>query len=409
MEPSQKSNKRGGGDDEGQRDIRRQRTDDAYVKEEDSEDPTPEPVAPATGSANAIAVAVAVTLNININNNNNDDDDELPSTPFELTEVLCTIVSDRYSRDEKLRTLERLLKWANTARGDFLKSFHVCNGIWSVSNFIKKTMNDGNCVGQVRMESIEKAANIIAISTYAGRNKVNLVIAKKIARSVTEFDGINTLINASEEYTGGDDVTHLKALCMVWSALRNIYVMEVVISKDQVITLFDAGIDVISQLKSVDDVYASYTLRHVFRSLYNIVWWDNYVIKKHFQDKDILSKCLEVFKKDNGTWTCRSKIVMAGAIEFFNQCHDKLILKKSSDYEKLLPLLIMVLKKHPSNNTLRNCAFEMIDGACSTANDRKIIVGSGVMEVLGSLLTSDNINEGGKQRVLTVIRRIIAS
>jgi hypothetical protein len=105
----------------------------------------------------AAAVAVSTFTAIVINDND-DDDDELPSTPIELTEVLCTIVSDRYSRDEKLRTLERLIKWANTESGDFLESFHVCSGIWSVSNFIKKTLNDGNCVGQARMESIVKAA-----------------------------------------------------------------------------------------------------------------------------------------------------------------------------------------------------------------------------------------------------------
>ena len=101
--------------------------------------------------------------------------------------------------------------------------------------------------------------------------------------------------------------------------------------EDQTIALFDTGIYAISQLKSVDDINASYTLIHVFITFDSIK-----VTKKYFQDKDILLKWLEVFKKDDGTWTStRSKIVA--------------LLDMSSDYEMLLPLLIVVLKKYPSH------------------------------------------------------------
>ena len=206
--------KRDGGDHEGKRDIRRQRT-------VNSGDSTREPVLSATGSVNAAAVAAVTPFIINKNNSGDDDgneipstpieltdvlctivsDDryfhgkklrtlekliecnEIPSTPIELTDVLCTIVSDRYSHNEKLRTLDKLIKWERTAGGDFLKLFHVCNGIWSVSNFIKKTLKDGNCVGRVRIESIEKAAHIISVSTYPRKKKLNLQIATKIATS----------------------------------------------------------------------------------------------------------------------------------------------------------------------------------------------------------------------------------
>jgi hypothetical protein len=130
-----------------------------------------------------------------------------------------------------------------------------------------------------------------------------------------ECDWINTLINVSEEYTGGDDVTHLKALRCTWVALDKIISKTRVMEEDQKIALFDAGISVISQLKSVDGSIASITLLHVSCTFKNI-----HVTKKCFQDKDILSKCLEVFKKDDGTWTSRSEIVMARAIGFFYKC-----------------------------------------------------------------------------------------
>ena len=205
--------KRDGGDHEGKRDIRRQRT-------VNSGDSTREPVLSTTGSVNTAAVAAVTPFIINKNNSGDDDGkeipstpieltdvlctivsdryfqdkklrtleklikcNEIPSTPIELTDVLCTIVSDRYSHNEKLRTLDKLIKWERTAGGDFLKLFHVCNGIWSVSNFIKKTLKDGNCVGRVRIESIEKAAHIISISTYPRKKKLNLQIATKIATS----------------------------------------------------------------------------------------------------------------------------------------------------------------------------------------------------------------------------------
>jgi hypothetical protein len=194
----------------------------------------------------------------------NDDEDELPSTHFELTEVLCNVVSDRYSRDEKLRTLERLNKWAFTQDSGFLKSFHACSGASSVLNFIKKTMNDGNCVGANRMECIENSTQLILQVTYSGEKGVNKEIATKIADSLMDCDGINTLIHASKEYAGGDDIPQLKALNGIWNALRNITckkdAMKDTINKDQAIALFDTGIDDISQLKSVDAYFVLFRI-----------------------------------------------------------------------------------------------------------------------------------------------------
>jgi hypothetical protein len=69
------------------------------------------------------------------------------------------------------------------------------------------------------------------------------------------------------------------------------------------------------------------------------------------------------------------------------------LLDRSSDYKKLLPLIIVVLKKYSANTRIRRHAFRMLYRACSTINDKKIIARSGVMEVLGSLLSSDNIGE----------------
>jgi hypothetical protein len=370
-------------DTEGEKDTKRQRTDDVVP---------PEPVASATGTAVSA-------------NNRDSDDDKLPSSD-ELSEELCNIISTRYSRDEALRTLERLSKWAFTHDSDFLKSFHRYSGVVKVLDFLKKTMKDGNCIGAVRMECIKKAANVIANVTHHGGNNENVDIATKIATTLMECDGINTLINASEEYAGGDDVPQLKALSSVWMALRNITVKKDAISKDQAIAIFDTGIDIISQLKSIDIPLASSALEPVFYTLHNIVYF-NYVTKKYFQDKKIISNCLAVFKKDN-TWTCRNETLIRLVIGFFQTCRLKNFLDKSSDYEMLLPLLVMALKEYPSNDDIRKCVLSLLYGACSTVNDKNTIVRSGAMEVLGALFTSDDINEDGKNQVRILIHNISA-
>jgi hypothetical protein len=374
-------------DTEGEKDTKRQRTDDVVP---------PEPVASATGTAVSA-------------NNRESDDDELPSSD-ELSEELCNIISTRYSRDEALRTLDRLSKWASTQDSDFLRSFHRYSGVVKVLDFLKKTMKDGNCIGAVRMECIKKAASVIVNVVHTGRNNENVDIATKIAITLMECDGINTLINASEEYAGGDDVPQLHALRTVWFALRNIThaqdAIKDAINKDQVIVFFDTGIDIISQLKSVDIPLASNALEQVFSSLHNIVLL-NYVTKKYFQDKNIISKCLVVFKKDD-TWNCRSEALMRTAIGFFRTCQFENLLDKSSDYEMLLPLLVMALKQYPSNDDIRKYVLSLLDGACTTINDKKTIVRSGAMEVLGALFTSDDINEDGKDAVRILIHKISA-
>jgi hypothetical protein len=420
MAPSRRSKKRVVDDTEGEKEIKRHRTAaaaaaaaatataTASIQHEGSDSqhaPAPDPVISTTGSNNNNAVVVAVA----VSNNNNNNEDKLPS-PEKLSEELCTIISDRYSRDDALCTLNRLQKWALTEDPNFLKSFHRYSGVVKLLDFLNKTMKDGNCVGTVRMECIEKTSRVIVSVTYSGENRVNTEIATNIAKSSMECDGIDTLINASEEYNGGDDVPQLYALHCVWCALGNITrktdVMKVVINKDQAIALFDTGIDIISQLKSVDGDIASGTLRDVFATIHNIVLND-YVTKKYFQDQSILSKCLEVFKK-NDIWTCQDEKLLKRAIKFFYCCCRRNLLDESSDYKMLLPLLVMVLNEYPSNSTIRIRAISMINGACSMVDDKKIIERSGAVEVLGALLKSDDINEETKDTVRTLTHTIIA-
>jgi len=57
--------------------------------------------------------------------------------------------------------------------------------------------------------------------------------------------------------------------------------------------VFDSGVDILAQLKSVDDSIALKDMCCVFHTLGNISRQDC-VKKNEFKEKDILSKCLEV-------------------------------------------------------------------------------------------------------------------
>ena len=343
------------------------------------------------------------------NPNIDEGSNELP-TPLELSKELCKIVdTDRYSRQESLCALENLNNWTLTEDPDFFKWFDIHAGAVKVLDFLTETMKDPECVGVIRFKCIENAAYVITGFCYQGEKGVNKDITTKIATTLVNYDGINTLIKASEEYTG-EDVRQLEAVHSVWLALRNIAakkdVMVDVINTDQAIALFDAGIDVISQLKSVDGSTAAKILLQVFSVLKYIIL-DNYISKEYFQDEKIFSKCLEVFKHGE-TRTCGYEILLEYATRFFRSCHQKSLLDQSSDYEMLLPLLVICLKTFSSNHRIQRISITLLCGACDMVNGRKIVERSGVMEPLAALLASSNIRETVKNRVRATIHYISA-
>ncbi|OEU08118.1 hypothetical protein FRACYDRAFT_250342 [Fragilariopsis cylindrus CCMP1102] len=71
-----------------------------------------------------------------------------------------------------------------------------------------------------------------------------------------------------------------------------------------------------------------------------------------------------------------------------------------SDYEIILPLLVVALKKFPSNDEIREGAMNMMDRSCSTINDKKIIERLGALEVLAILLALDEINDEDEKDIL---------
>ena len=190
------------------------------------------------------------------------------------------------------------------------------------------------------------------------------------------------------------------------------------IGKHQAIILFDVCIGILSQLDLHagvlseiydpclhDDPVNSSTLRNLFQILPTLIRY-KHVKKTHFWDTNVLSKCLDVFKKDE-TWVDRNEEVTASAIDFFHMCHQENLLDRGEDYEMLLPFLVIGLKKFPSNISIQSSVVWLTYGACDTIDDKRIIEKSGVIEPLAALLLLDEIDGVFEQFKMNVRKLIV--
>ena len=347
--------------------------------------------------------------------NSHTKDDDLP-THVELSKELCRIVdTDTYSRDQGLATLQKLNKWLlQKELDDFLKSFHVLGVVIRVLDFLTATMNDVNCKGNIRSRCIGLAASVITSATFFGLNQsANKDIATKILASIVDYDGVNTLINASEEYIDKDEdsISQITALENVWGALRNIIAYGSKMSKEQAIAVFETGMDVMSFLKAFDTALSNLGLEHIFATLRSLVrqgtcigtWTTDYFL----QNITTISKCLDVFKKNDGTWIDRGEAVTDWAMELFRRCSiQHLFVNGDSDYEMLLPFYAFSLKQHAANKNVRHNAIILFRESCNAVNDKNIIKQSGVMESLAVFLGSNEIDDDKKTYVGTLIGKI---
>jgi hypothetical protein len=372
------------------------------------------------------------------NDDDDDDDDDddtkeviLPTT-IEISEELCKVV-DRvhYSRDESLDALDKLFEWAYTRDTNFLKNFYRYAGVIRVVDFLKTTIMEeddeesvivggGGGATTIRMECIEIVVRVIAQATYAGDQ--NKEIATKMATAVVDCDGIQTLLQAAgDKYTGGGrggDVIKLEILREIGSSFNNItHHCGELMGKELALAILDLGMNNIAKLnRVVDDPIALDTVRAIFDTLSNIVLINDYVTKKYFKDANILSKCLEVFKKeDNVSWIggrCENEEkLMKSATRLFAVCCRKKLFDECYDYESLLPVCVMSLKEYPTNEQIRKNVLKLLNGALCTdeIHDQRTIEKAGTIEALSSLLTTKGIDEGEKTKIRKVISKIIAT
>ena len=382
-----------------------------------------------------------------------DDDDDnkkevtlLPTT-IEVSEELCKVV-DRvhYSRDESLEALDTLFEWAYTRDTTFLTNFYKYGGVIRIVDFLKTTITEDDVVGR-RLECIEIVVRVIAQVTYAG--ETNQEIATKIATAVMDCDGIQILLQAAaiagddNKYTSSsgsscsDVKIKLEILREIGSSFNNItHHCGELLGQELALAILDLGMNNITGLNKVvvdDHPIAFDIVRAIFDTFSNIVLLNNndYVTKKYFKDKNILSKCLEVFFKNErnnivswiggGRRRCENEEkLMKSATRLFAVCGRKRLLDEcGSDYENLLPVCVMSLKEYPTNEQIRKNVFKLLNGAlCSTDNNNEVvhddhdqrgtIEKAGTIEALSSLLTTKGINEDEKTKIRKVISKIIA-
>ena len=342
-----------------------------------------------------------------------DNDDALP-TSIELSKVLCLIVeTDHFSRVEAIFTLQKIYNWMHKKDANFLKHFYLQGGIIKVLDFLTVTMNDVNCTGDIRFDSIRQAARVIRCVAKAGVGAAdNKDIILKILAFAVDSGGLDTLINASEEYNGGDDILQLTALADVWHALLSIYQQlpfeKDIIAKEKANALFETGIDVLSHFKlAVIDNISSNVLMIIFRTFRKIVV-KNYVTKDFIQNNNCISKCLDVFKKNDGTWKDDKgdEHPARKAILFFKSCHYYGLLNGDSDYELIFGFFAFALKTFSTNKVIRDNGISFLNASFSFLYDIDILKQSGCLEALGSILGSNEIDADEKRIVSALIGRI---
>jgi len=337
---------------------------------------------------------------------------QLPS-PRELSKELCKIVAtDHYSGAEYLRALERLSEWAHTQDTTLLKHFLTYGGVVKVIDFLREQVEDPGCEGDFLMECIQKACDVICNACFVGKHGINEDIAVVNATVVVKYEGIETLLLASNQCNeaNSDHPLALKAAEGVWNAIMNVYCnAEAAIKKKNSMLVLNAGLKVLARIRSVDHPIAAETIANVFNTFYRITYHD-YVTKDEFKQMDILTHCLDVFKGDV-TSSESDEEFLEEAISFFYGCHEKDLFTDSSDYERVLPLCVMGLREFAQDNAnIREWATKLLDGACSNIRKKEaIMMAEGAIEALAPFLTSKDVDMKEKDELRKLIRKIIAA
>lgn len=349
-----------------------------------------------------------------------DDEEEKIELPThkELSKTLCKIVAtEHYSGRESLFALEQLSKWAHTQESNLLKHFLTYGGVVKVIDYLDEQIDAAGAKpprpGDFLLKAIHKAADVICNVCFVGKHGINEDIAIVNATVVVKYGGIETLLRASDCYNKShakNDPIALKAVEGIWNAIMNVYCnAEAAVTKEISIMVVDAAVEIMSGIGSVDHAIATETLANVFNSLYRITY-HGFVSKEEFQQKKLLTHCLNVFKRDVTTSSEGDEELLEEAISFLYGCHEKCLLRKGSDYESVLPLCVLGLREFAEDNeNIREWASKLLDGACSNIENRSsIMMAEGAIEVIAPFLTFKEVDEEDKEFMRNLIRKIVA-
>jgi hypothetical protein len=342
---------------------------------------------------------------------------DLPSHK-ELSKELCKIVAtEHYSGEESLLALERLSKWAHTQDSTLLKHFLTYGGVVKVVDFLNEQIENANDRAKASyrpgylMEAIHKAADVICNVCFVGKHGINEDIAVVNATVVVKYGGIETLLRASDAFNRSEMRSApraLKAAEGVWNAIMNVYCnAEAAVTKEISMLVLFHSIDIMEAVGSIDHPIASETLANVFNSLYRITYHD-FVTKAEFHQSGLLEHCLRVFKRDVNSGEGDEEL-LEEAISFLYGCHEKGILEKGPDYERVLPLCVMGLQEFShDNDNIREWASKLLDGAISNIEKKEsIVMAEGAIAALAPFLTFQDVDATEKEFLRNLIRKIV--
>lgn len=334
-----------------------------------------------------------------------------------LSKELCKIVAtEHYSVKESLQALEKLSRWAHTQDSHLLKNLLTYGGVVKVLDFISEKIEDDAYKGDVLIESIHKAADVICNLCYVGKHGINEDIAVVNSTVVIKYCGIETLLQASQMYNITDkpsDLMALRAVEGVWNAIMNVYCnADIIVTKAISTLVVDTAIETMQILGPIDHQIAEEALANIFNCLYRIIHHD-FVSKKDFHKKDILKHCVGVFQHKMGSsedcpdW---DEELLEEALSFFYGCHEKSIFDKSTDFESVLPLCVRGLQDFAQDNdNIMEWATKLLDGCISNIEKKESkILAEGAIEALAPFLTSKDVCTAEKDNLRKLIRKIVA-
>lgn len=359
-------------------------------------------------------VAPAESASVLYFDNNCEEEEEvnLPSYKELSKELAKLVATEHYSIRESLLALELTSKWARTQDSNFLKHLLTFGGVVNVISFLDERLADDSCQGELLMECIHKAADAICNVCFVGKHGINEDIAVVNGTVVVKYAGIQTFLEAIDVYvksSNKSDPMALTAIESLWNAIMNVYCnAEASITKEISMLVLDSAIATISSVGSIDHPIACETLANVFNSLYRITYHD-FVTKEEFKDKNVLKNCLSVFQRDV-TSSEGDEELLEEAFSFLYGCHEKKLLDAGTDYEGVLPLCVIGLQEFAhENDSIREWATKLLDGACSNvANKESIMMAEGAIEALAPLLTAKDVGAAEKEELRELMRKILA-
>jgi hypothetical protein len=361
---------------------------------------------------------------INNGNNSSNGDNVLTRLPIkkEVKKELYKLVdTDHCSRDASLQALYRLLQWNfNDSYDDILwfrDYFYNYAGLQIVLDFAEKFSNDAECVENatlVLQRMVRGIRNCFHSKSGEGTN------------IIFNHGGIEILLQSSSKLVEGNlNGPKLKALENIWGLFDTIsYAIHADGTKidtssrsfkDRFCSIVNSCLDILAKLLSRDDRTSFDIMSIAFSILGNAskisTKMKDYVVIREIRNKGIISKTVEVFKMDDDSWNFRDNKLLRSVLCMLTDLNDNNLLTQASDFQSLLPLLVVAIKRFSRGFTIyiESSIITLLEKAVNTIEIKLIIEKAGVPGALVLLLETDDAPERMKKRVRNFVVKIICT